>query len=238
VRVLGYAAAPLHAGFPPPVAGRRPRLPTAATALAQRAIGEHDVPEATAVMFGTGYGSATETEAFVENMIRKDEEAPKPRHFSVSVHNAIASRVSITLGAKGPSRTFVHGELSFALALRSALAHDWAIAGGLDESSPYIRRGRVACGEEEGPFEGGGVLFLGARGDAKALLRLDGDAEAWVNAPREHPSTSAVLTALACGVVCAELEPSVLALDARPASVGIRVVSRTGGRARIVVECA
>ncbi|MHC4958139.1 MAG: hypothetical protein ACYTGN_07160 [Planctomycetota bacterium] len=235
MRILGYAAAPFHAEFPPPGARRKPRLPTAATALARHAVGEIELPPETAVMFGTGYGAATETEAFVENMIRHDEQAPKPRAFSVSVHNAIASKISITLGAKGPSRTFVHGALSFPLALQSAMAHEWAIVGGLDESSPYIRLGRTACGEDAGG-EGGGVLFAGPHGTAKALLRLDGEAETWLNASREHPSTCATLTALACGVVWGDLEPGVLDLRSRPQSIGIRVVARTGGRARIVVE--
>ena len=148
MRVLGYAIAD---EMPPPGAkGRKARLPDLAVALARRAVGDREVPEETAVEFGTAFGSLTETESFVENMIRAREETPKPRHFSASVHNAMASRVAMALGAKGPCRTFVHGELSFLQAVRSARRSRFALVGALDERTPYVDRAREVCGKGAG----------------------------------------------------------------------------------------
>jgi hypothetical protein len=46
----------------------------------------------------------------------------------------------------------------------------------------------------------------------------------------------ATATALAVGILCGDLEPDALGLEHRPQSIGIRVVSRFGERARIVVD--
>jgi hypothetical protein len=236
MRILGYAASPLHVEPPPQRAGRQPRLPQLAIALARRAVAERELPEDTAIFFGTGYGAATETEAFVEHMIRLREEQPKPRQFSASVHNTMASRVAMALGAKGPNRTYVHGELSFPLALDAARGHRLAIVGSLDESTPYIRRGRAACAKPPGG-EGGAVFLVTEQDEpAHATVRFEGEAEAWVRAGDEHPSMPATATALAAGILCGELEPQALALERRPQSIGIRVVSRFGERARIVLD--
>jgi hypothetical protein len=236
MRILAYAASPLHVAPPPQRAGRQARLPKLAIALVRHAIADRELPEETAVFFGSGYGAATETEAFVENMIRLGEEQPKPRAFSASVHNTMASRVAMALGAKGSNRTYVHGDLSFPLALKAACGHRFAIVGSLDESTPYIRRGRAACGKDAGSEGGAVFLVTGEDEPARATVRFDGEADAWVRAGDEHPSMPATATALAVGILCGELEPEALGLENRPQSIGIRVVSRFGERARIVVD--
>ncbi|MHC4973287.1 MAG: beta-ketoacyl synthase chain length factor [Planctomycetota bacterium] len=162
---------------PPGPRGRRARLPTLAVDLARRAAGDRELPETTAIEFGTALGCMTETEAFLENMIRAHEAEPKPRAFSSSVHNALASRVSIALGAKGECRTFTHGEISFLQACLAA-GHRWAgggrepaLVGALDETTPYVERGRVAChpGETREPAEGGAVFLCGEGRGEEAL---------------------------------------------------------------------
>ena len=229
MRVLGYAIAN---EMPPPGAkGRKARLPDLAVALVRAAVGERTVSEETAVEFGTALGSLTETESFVENMIRAHEETPKPRHFSASVHNAMASRVAIAIGAKGPCRTFVHGELSFLQAVRSARRSRFAVVGALDERTPYVDRAREACGKGAGG-EGGAVFFCGEGDDALAELSVGGERQADVvwrpedYLPRtgDHPSASAVAVALAI----AELD--------RSPRIAIEVVSRFGERGRLLVE--
>ncbi|MHC4819111.1 MAG: beta-ketoacyl synthase chain length factor [Planctomycetota bacterium] len=164
---------------PPGPRGRRARLPTLAVDLARRAAGERELPEATSIEFGTALGCMTETEAFLENMILAHEAEPKPRAFSSSVHNALASRVSIALHAKGECRTFTHGEVSF---LQACLAagrrwagggRDPALVGALDETTPYVERGRAAChpGETREPTEGGAVFLCGEGEEALACVR-------------------------------------------------------------------
>jgi len=133
-------------------------------------VGERRLPGSTAIEFGTALGCMTETEAFLENMIRTHEAEPKPRAFSSSVHNALASRVSIALEAKGECRTFTHGEISFVQACFAA-GRRWqdggtepALVGALDETTPMVERGRAVChpGETREPAEGGAVFLCGA----------------------------------------------------------------------------
>jgi hypothetical protein len=121
------------------------------------------------VLFGTALGCLTETGAFVENRILKDEALPLPRAFSSSVHNAIASRLAMALGARGENTTFVHGEVSFhqavlaAALLRRRGGKGAVLAGGVDETTEYVTRARAACGgEPPAPaWEGGGVVLFG-----------------------------------------------------------------------------
>lgn len=187
--VLSYAVAgspeipfPDHRRLPlppPGPRGRRARLPTLAVDLARRAVGERELPRDTAIEFGTALGCMTETEVFLENMIRAHEAEPKPRAFSSSVHNALASRVSIALEAQGECRTFTHGEISFVQACLAA-GDRWArggrepaLVGALDETTPYVERGRAAChdGETRAPAEGGGIFLCGEGEEALARVR-------------------------------------------------------------------
>ncbi len=152
--------------LPPPGTKRRGgRAPLLATALAQNSLPDHIEREGIAVLFGTGLGCLTETQLFVENMIHNSEETPKPRAFSSSVHNAIASKVALQLGAKGECQTFAHGEVSFCHAVLGAgLAHirypDAPIlVGAVDEANAYVERGLAWCGITPMGGEGGGLLF-------------------------------------------------------------------------------
>jgi hypothetical protein len=235
MNIAGYAACPFHIALPPQKAGRNARLPAAAIALARHAVGEQVVDAATAVYFGTAYGDATETEAFVENMIVNHEEFPKPRAFAASVHNAMASRLAMALGLHGPNRTYVHGEMSFLLALRAARHHPTALVGALDESTPLIRAGHETCGHPLAG-EGGGVLYC--RNDEEgALARVvfDRDADIWIRAAG-HPAMPAALAAMATAVLAGQADPTTLELSQRPRRIGIRVASRFGERGRFVLE--
>ncbi len=150
--------------------GRKARLPGLAVELARRALGEGEVGAEGSVLVGTALGCLTETAAFVENLFEQDGAAPKPRAFTASVHNAIASEVARKLGARGECQTFVQGESSLAAALFAAerarvrgLTGDWLV-GALDEWTPYVARGRAACGDEGTPAEGGAFFHLARPG--------------------------------------------------------------------------
>jgi 3-oxoacyl-(acyl-carrier-protein) synthase len=92
---------------------------------------------------GTGLGSLTDTAAFVENLILKEERAPRPAFFANSVHNSLASQVAIELGLTGLNSTPIHREISFETALwqgagEIALGHaDLALVGAADELNSY-----------------------------------------------------------------------------------------------------
>lgn len=151
--------------LPPPGTRRRGgRLPLLASALARMAtVTPH---ESAAVLFGTSLGCLTETALFVEHMIEASEATPKPRAFSSSVHNAIASKVALDLGAHGECQTFVQAEASFAHALLAGCliarrTEAPVYVGALDESSRFVDRALARCGVEIQPAEGGAVLRLG-----------------------------------------------------------------------------
>lgn len=147
------------------------RLPRLALELARLALGPRSTGASTGVFFGTAYGCLTETESFVANMIRSQEATPKPRAFTASVHNAIASFVALDLGARGECNTFVHGEVSFAEALLAAAlcarrGGGPLLVGAVDEAPQltFLELARAAgCGlaAENGAEEGGAVLVAG-----------------------------------------------------------------------------
>jgi len=202
--------------------------------LARVAIGDRSIPETAAIFFGTTYGAETETEAFVENMILHEEQLPKPRAFSASVHNSMATRVAIALGVRGTNRTYVQAEQSFQLALRAAARVPIAIIGSLDESTELLQRGHTEFNDVlEG--EGGAVLYVHPDG-ALARIRLDGTAEVWIRPVARYPGAVATTTALAVGVVHGDVAPQEIGLGEQPTSIGIRSVSRHRERSRIVVE--
>ena len=157
-----------HRGLVP----RGARLAGLASEMADRLIAGRDVGSVATVIIGTAHGSMTETTGFLESMIRNDEANPMPRAFTTSVHNSIASRVALSLGARGACQTFVHGPVSWAHALFAASrvfavgSTGPVIAGGLDEGSDYLARGLYAS--ERLPNQSGsegGALWLLARAD-------------------------------------------------------------------------
>ncbi len=90
-----------------------------------------------------------------------------PRAFSSAVHNAVAARLAIALGARGENQTFVHAEVSIVQALFHAelgrrRAQDAVIlVGGADEGTPYVARARAAQGNAGRAGEGGAVFLCG-----------------------------------------------------------------------------
>jgi hypothetical protein len=254
-------------GFHP----RKARLPGLAKALATAALEGGEALESTSVLFGTALGCLTETAAFVENMIERGGVAPRPRAFTASVHNAIASEVARALGARGECQTFVHGEVSMVQALFAAARQvqrgggGEILVGAVDEWTPYVERGLLACapGTPLEPSEGGAVLRCSARrGEALVLLRAVGfgrprDPRAWLDAQLEglsvdavlvpgddgsasrvgtHPSASAVMTALAVGILSGEVEPAALGIDGNLRRIVIMSTTRFGDRGLVVLE--
>ena len=95
------------------------------------------------VTLGTALGLLSDTAAFVENMVQRDERAPRPTHFTNSVHNALASQVAVHLGFTGLNATLTQRDTSFEAALWHAVNElaadraDLAVAGAADELHSY-----------------------------------------------------------------------------------------------------
>ena len=223
---------------PPHGARRKARLPTLAAALARCAIGDRQVSADTGVSFGTALGCLTETAAFVENMIRENEEMPKPRAFSSSVHNAIASRVALDVGAHGPCRTFVHGAVSFVQALFAARTP--ALVGGLDERTSYVEQ---ICPDAT---EGGAVLYCADDGPGLAVIRRavfarserrivealrEADPDITLRDVRDCATATAKAVAMLSGEIETDGEP-----NGDPRSIAVVVGSRLGDHGLVLIE--
>jgi 3-oxoacyl-[acyl-carrier-protein] synthase-1/3-oxoacyl-[acyl-carrier-protein] synthase II len=152
-------------------------------------------PEKICVAIGTGLGSLNDTAAFVENMILKEERAPRPIFFTSSVHNSLAAQIAIELNFSGLNSTPVQREISFETALWQGTTElalgqaDIALLGAADElnqyhlaagmrwgwwreSSPEIQpfAGALKNRERPLPGEGGAVVTLGRAENAVSPL--------------------------------------------------------------------
>jgi len=96
-------------------------------------------PERTGVCMGTGLGMMTETFRFLKNTIERREAEPLPTAFTNSVHNAVASLISLNKNFRGVNSAVTAKEISFESALYQAIGAidsgdiDAAIVGGADE---------------------------------------------------------------------------------------------------------
>jgi hypothetical protein len=102
-----------------------------------------DPSQRLAVAVGTGMGCLEDASIFLENLIGKDEREPMPTRFPGAVHNAIASQISIDLGARGLNSAPTAGEISFECALWQGMQQlaideaDCALVGAVDELNKY-----------------------------------------------------------------------------------------------------
>lgn len=113
---------------------------------------EETAKDRVCVAIGTGFGSLNDTAAFVENMISKEERAPRPLYFTNSVHNTLSAQVALEYGLRGMNSTPVQREVTFEASLYqcaselAAGAADSALAGAGDELCRY----HLAAGERWG----------------------------------------------------------------------------------------
>ena len=79
-----------------------------------------DCPHPDAIVTGTAMGCVRDTEAFLREMVERDEQLLQPTHFIHSTHNTIGALIAIRTGTHGYNNTFSHGEASFEAALLDA----------------------------------------------------------------------------------------------------------------------
>lgn len=123
------------------------------------------------VAVGTGLGSLNDTAAFVENLITKDERAPRPLFFTNSVHNGLASQIAIELELRGLNSTSVQRGICFESALWQAAREihagraDLAVVGAGDELNPH----HLGVGQRWGWWSGQSPDDSTLRGRERAL---------------------------------------------------------------------
>jgi hypothetical protein len=111
--------------------------------IAARRSHQPESAKRVAVAIGTGLGCLEDAEAFIENLIAKEEREPMPARFPNSVHNALASQVAIDQKATGLNSAPTVGEISFECGLWQMLNQlaigeaDLALAGAADELNDY-----------------------------------------------------------------------------------------------------
>ena len=197
--VLSYAAGGAVAGLlptartvdmPGPEPYRRgPRLGFFGAELCDRLLAAAPGRVVDGVVVGTSRGCMTESNRFLELMIRHQETSPAPRAFSGSVHNAVASLTAIRFDARRLCRTPAHGVTSCVVAIdvaERALRRGEAagiVAGAVDERPGFLSPAYADAATVES--EGGGLLLLAPLGTAGALASVRAafarpyDAAAW-----------------------------------------------------------
>ncbi len=144
-------------------------------------------PEQTCVAVGTGLGSLNDTAAFVENMILKDERAPRPSLFASSVHNSLASQIAIELNFSGLNSTPIQRGISFETALWQGATElasdraDLALVGAADELNQY----QLAAGMRWGWWRGCDASSRENQNPSKIYFAETGDEASQLLAPGE-----------------------------------------------------
>lgn len=105
------------------------------------------------IIFCSGYGPLEPTFDFLDSIIDFGDAAPSPTSFAKSVHNAVASQISMTLKFFGPCQTITAFEQSFGGGLLAA--KHWLESGIVD----YVLLG---AGEEYHPVRGYAASLRGA----------------------------------------------------------------------------
>ncbi len=82
------------------------------------------------IVFGSGHGASQTTFNFLDGIIKDGDGGASPTHFANSVHNALASQVSIFMKATGPCSTVTCFEDSVSQVL--FMAQNWLDSGAID----------------------------------------------------------------------------------------------------------
>lgn len=167
------AATELSRNLPLQMIRRLKRLSLMTVAMAAEARSNAGDPEIASVFFGTGWGSLSETNDFLNGLFESDEKFPSPIDFIGSVHNAPAGQLALAHQATGANITVSGGDYSFEQALLAAqyLAPDGAafLVAAADEGhaklSPLFDPSVAAAPPIS---DGGGVLVLNRRPVANA----------------------------------------------------------------------
>lgn len=152
-------------GLPPGVVRRLKRLSQMALGLVSRTQNQIEDSRPNCVFFGTGWGSLSETNDFLQGLFESNEKFSSPTDFIGSVHNAAAGQIALMTGATGPNLTLSGGDYSFEQALFCAQllvpAGESAIVIGADETheklSPLFD---PSVGYDPIRSDGGGALIL------------------------------------------------------------------------------
>ena len=92
-----------------------------AALLAVKDGGGLGAPERAGIVVATGYGPLATSFAFLDDLIDQGDDLGSPFKFSISVHNAPASSLSLLPGVTGPTLTVTSFDGAWPMALASAM---------------------------------------------------------------------------------------------------------------------
>lgn len=110
---------------------------------AQQALDDAQVSDLDAIMTGTGLGCLEDSEKFLKAVLDNGEEFLTPTAFIQSTHNTVGAQIALRLACKAYNFTYVHGAVSFELALLDGLMQlqgeeaKQILVGGIDEISGH-----------------------------------------------------------------------------------------------------
>ena len=154
VRGLGMVGAPVADADPR--VERLPRLERLVFSAVREALEGQQPPKSLGLVFATGYGGLSSTEAFLQSVSARGMGYGSATAFHQSVHHSSAGQLSLLLGIRGPVLTLSQRELSGESALRVALSL-------LDRVEQVL----VVAGDEAPGARGGsalGCLWRSGRG--------------------------------------------------------------------------
>ncbi len=110
-------------------------------ATAKKALQEAEVEMPDAILTGTGLGSVTDTEKFLNMMLDSNEQMASPSSFINSTHNTVGAHIAVMLGCHEHNLNYVHYSTAFESALIDTIMLfqegdiSSVLAGGLDEQT-------------------------------------------------------------------------------------------------------
>lgn len=143
-----YVTEPDYRQYINPVAIRRmSKLLKMGISSGMNALQQAGVEKPDAIIAGTGRGSMVDTEQFLLDMIRMEEEAMTPTSFIQSTYNSVNGWLALQTKSNGYNQTYVNRGTSFELAmfdaqmfLNEATTNSYALTGCLDEITPdYVK---------------------------------------------------------------------------------------------------
>jgi 3-oxoacyl-[acyl-carrier-protein] synthase-1/3-oxoacyl-[acyl-carrier-protein] synthase II len=152
-------------GIAPGVIRRVKRLSHMGLALLTDLQINEGTPAPKSVFFGTGWGSLSETNDFLNGLFESDEKFSSPTDFIGSVHNAAAGQIALMAQSTGANLTLSGGDYSFEQALFSAQmlvdGQDPVMVLGADETHEKLSPLFDPCVSADAMLsDGAGALML------------------------------------------------------------------------------
>ncbi|MBE0648093.1 MAG: beta-ketoacyl synthase chain length factor [Bacteroidales bacterium] len=106
---------------PPEMVRRMGRIIKMGVAAAKTCLADAGCQMPDAIITGTGLGCIEDTEKFLGNMIKNNEEFLTPTAFIQSTHNTVSAQIALLVQCHGYNFTYVHRGFSFESAILDSL---------------------------------------------------------------------------------------------------------------------